>query len=332
MNRRALWLSIVAVAAHWQAAFAQVTIPTSTPEYKIIVAKSELVIPADMKPRPKLRWQFDPALSVEKSSTGKYAYITGPPRDEPYRGVLTVAKVVEGELDLVDYAFEFTIEGEEPGPAPTPKPIRDLVTAEQAVELAYAYSDWIEVLTAGVPKTTGAFREAHARDLERRRLTGHGATAAVAKRIDAAIGTEDVDLDTDQRRQKLIAECSKLADEFGRAPDPGPDPEPSPAPIPAAGLHVLIVEETDDRGRIPIGQLAALQSTQVRGYVQGKGGQFRQYDDDPPIADPLWNAARSRPRQSLPWLIVSNGERGGFEGPLPQSVEETLQTIKKFAE
>lgn len=101
----------------------------------------------------------------------------------------------------------------------------------------------------------------------------------------------------------------------------------TPAPIDVPGLHVLIVEETDDRSTIDKGQLAVLQTTQVKQEVAAAGGQFRQYDDDnAPAAEP-WKTAMSRPRQSTPWLIVSNPGKGGFEGPLPASIDESLKII-----
>jgi cell division septation protein DedD len=113
-------------------------------------------------------------------------------------------------------------------------------------------------------------------------------------------------------------------------PDPEPEPQPQPAPIPAAGLHVLILEETDDRGRIDKGQLGVLQTVNVAAYVRGKQGQFRQYDAGVKIGDPLWESARNRPRASLPWIIVSNGAKGGYEGPLPKSIDEALALIRRF--
>jgi hypothetical protein len=101
----------------------------------------------------------------------------------------------------------------------------------------------------------------------------------------------------------------------------------TPAPIDVPGLHVLIVEETDDRDTIDKGQLSVLQSTLVRQEVAAAGGQFRQYDaTHTPEAEP-WKTAMARPRQSTPWLIVSNPGKGGFEGPLPASIDATKQII-----
>ena len=100
-----------------------------------------------------------------------------------------------------------------------------------------------------------------------------------------------------------------------------------PAPIDVPGLHVLIVEETDDRDTIDKGQLAVLQSVLVREDVKAAGGQYRQYDANETPAEEPWKTAMGRPRESTPWLIVSNPGKGGFEGPLPSTIDATKQVI-----
>lgn len=112
----------------------------------------------------------------------------------------------------------------------------------------------------------------------------------------------------------------------GPVAPPGP-----PAPIKADGLHVLIVEETAERGKLSAGQLAILTSVQIREYVASKSGEMRILDDDAPLANEseLWRQAMGITRQSLPWLIASNG-KAGYSGPLPVSVDETLTILRKY--
>lgn len=105
----------------------------------------------------------------------------------------------------------------------------------------------------------------------------------------------------------------------------------TPAPIDVPGLHVLIVEEKEDRATVPAGQQSVLKSSLISQHViNEKKAEFRQYDDDPTITEEPWKSAMARPRNSLPWIIVSNPGKGGFEGPLPGSIDETLALIGRF--
>lgn len=135
-------------------------------------------------------------------------------------------------------------------------------------------------------------------------------------------------------------------------PDPpGPDPKPptpppGPSPIPADGLHVLILYETG--AQLTIGQRASIFGGEVRSYLNskcpkiGNTPQYRIYDKDIDTTNEskLWQDAVKRakgmnasrvhtPATAWPWIIVSTG-KGGFEGPLPATMEETLALLKKF--
>ena len=119
---------------------------------------------------------------------------------------------------------------------------------------------------------------------------------------------------------------------------PGPTPDVSP-PIPAPGLRVLILEESAERGRLPAAQSAILFSAKVRDWLRAKcvtdkdnpTGAWRVWDKDADTSgeSKLWQDAVKRPRTSLPWLIISNGTTG-YEGPLPQTVTETLALLQKY--
>jgi hypothetical protein len=121
-------------------------------------------------------------------------------------------------------------------------------------------------------------------------------------------------------------------------PGPGPGPGPGPAPIPAAGLRVLIVFETADATSLPAGQRNVLYSQAMRTFLDskcplgpdGKTHEWRIYDADVVGAEEPWKSAMSRPRTSLPWVVISNGT-SGYEGPLPSSVEEMKTLVSRYA-
>lgn len=120
---------------------------------------------------------------------------------------------------------------------------------------------------------------------------------------------------------------------------PTPPVPPTPAPIPVAGLNMLIVEEVKDRNKLPPGQLQILFDKRLRDYINSKNPpvngdpHYRIWDqnDDATNELKMWRDAFARPRQSVPWLIISNG-KSGFEGPLPKTVQETLDLLKKYGE
>lgn len=126
---------------------------------------------------------------------------------------------------------------------------------------------------------------------------------------------------------------------IGNVPPPGPGPKPDPpgpdnAPIPEKGLHVLMIYESADLPKYPKGQIAVLYSTEVQNYVNkvnGSSGYWRVWDKDVDTSkeSKKWQDAFARPRQSLPWVIISNGTTG-HEGPLPGTVAEMQTLLKKY--
>ena len=106
------------------------------------------------------------------------------------------------------------------------------------------------------------------------------------------------------------------------------------APIAITGLHVLIVEETEDRSSLPDDQRLVVASTLPRAYVLDKGGHFRQCDDDEDLSrgQAVWEVARSTTGPERPWLIVSNHPHGGFTGPLPGNLDATMQVLRKWGD
>lgn len=123
-----------------------------------------------------------------------------------------------------------------------------------------------------------------------------------------------------------------------KPPDPDPEP-PQPNPIPGQGLRALIITESKDLSNLPAAQIAAINSKEVREYLNSKcvrvdnQPEWRVYDKDTDITreSSIWQDAMKRPRQNLPWLIVSNGKEG-YEGPLPANKDELLKKIKQYGE
>jgi len=122
---------------------------------------------------------------------------------------------------------------------------------------------------------------------------------------------------------------------------PGPQPPepqpPNPPPIPTQGLRVLIVLESKDLSNLPSSQISAINAREVREYMNlkcakdGNQPEWRVYDQQTNVTreSKVWQDAMARPRQSLPWIVISNGV-DGFEGPLPVNVAELMKKLKQY--
>lgn len=132
-------------------------------------------------------------------------------------------------------------------------------------------------------------------------------------------------------------------------PPPGPTPDPTPpqpptpplppAPIPVAGLRVLIVYDATKETELPVSQQAIIRGKKMDDYLNakcaigpdGKTREFRMWPATTVLTDdvpPLWVEAMKREKKSFPWLMVSDGKTG-YEGPLPQTVDQTIAIIDK---
>lgn len=121
-------------------------------------------------------------------------------------------------------------------------------------------------------------------------------------------------------------------------PDPPPTPDDN-APFPSDGLAVLIVYETGDASRLSSGHRAIIFGADARKFLDettkteadGRTPAYRIFDKDVDISviDNRWKAAMGVARESLPWVVVSNG-RTGFSGPLPATVDEFKALVGKF--
>jgi hypothetical protein len=119
-----------------------------------------------------------------------------------------------------------------------------------------------------------------------------------------------------------------------KPPDPGPNPPPGPAPIVEKGLRVLIVRETKD---LTPQQAITINAQEVHDYLSAKcvkvNGQpeWRAFDPNQDVsrASKVWQDAMKIERKSLPWVIISDGEKGASE-PLPATVEDFLKLLKTY--
>lgn len=133
-----------------------------------------------------------------------------------------------------------------------------------------------------------------------------------------------------------FALCGCPAPPPGPGPDPGPAPQPAPIPVP--GFRVLILDETTERGNLSEEQISILTSTEVRAYlnekcVKGPQGapEYRVWDKDVDahFEATHWQQALQLPRESLPWIFISDGTRG-YSGPLPKTIPETIELLRRF--
>ena len=102
--------------------------------------------------------------------------------------------------------------------------------------------------------------------------------------------------------------------------------------------RVLIVYESDDRGDYPQSQSLIFSSTDFREWLKSKVSvssdgnlQFRIYDKDADMSTvpDEWRAAMAVERESLPWIIVSNG-KSYYAGKLPETIAETQALIERY--
>ncbi len=117
-------------------------------------------------------------------------------------------------------------------------------------------------------------------------------------------------------------------------PDPDDDdvdPEPDDGPpFPADQLHVLIIYESADVNRLTADQRAIIMGADVRGALDSAApDRYRIYDQDADLTyvDQVWKDAMAVPRESLPWLVISDGETG-YSGPLDMTAAEFRELIR----
>lgn len=119
-------------------------------------------------------------------------------------------------------------------------------------------------------------------------------------------------------------------------PEPTPTPTPTPTPVPVQTLHVLIVEEMDDRtaGKLPRSQVEIFTSTELVDYFNAAGASWRMFDEDADQSrlPEVWRKGMAKVSESgvkLPAVLISNGSKGTI-APLPTSVADLKALIDKY--
>lgn len=103
-------------------------------------------------------------------------------------------------------------------------------------------------------------------------------------------------------------------------------------PVPGEGKHVLVIYETEDRISMPRDQRSIIDSVPLREWLKESGVDAKFLDPQSEIvhSDAWFKAAIDANRESLPWMIVSNG-KAGFSGPLPGTVDEFKTIVERYA-
>jgi hypothetical protein len=115
---------------------------------------------------------------------------------------------------------------------------------------------------------------------------------------------------------------------------PAPD-----APIQASGFRVLIVYDSISLAKLPAAQVSIFTSPDVSTYCRdhctkgadGKTPEYRCFSQGTDVSkEPqVWQDAMKLPRQSLPWIVISDG-KAGVSCPLPANTADTLALLRKY--
>lgn len=108
---------------------------------------------------------------------------------------------------------------------------------------------------------------------------------------------------------------------------------------------MLIIREAQETGRLPSSQAAIFSSPRVLKYLQEKTAKangtdplVRVWDDDytdeqlansPAVMRDAYKRIMPAARGHLPWIAISNGT-DGHSGPLPLTVEDTMELLRKY--
>lgn len=113
------------------------------------------------------------------------------------------------------------------------------------------------------------------------------------------------------------------------------------SPIAGDGFRVLIVEESEDRTKLPYKQIAVLNSTRMRDYLDshcatdGDAKAWRLWDqhNDVSFESKSWQDALPRAVAEsgghLPWVLISTGG-GGTSEALPEDEDSMMALLQRY--
>jgi hypothetical protein len=122
-------------------------------------------------------------------------------------------------------------------------------------------------------------------------------------------------------------------------PSASPGPGPGPGPEPSGKLHVLVVEETSQRSKLPPAQVLALTSGDVRDYLnshcekENGASTWRIYDKDQDVSNESqdWQDEFAvLKKETPPTIAIKSGRRWTKPQPFPKDTEALLTLLKKY--
>lgn len=254
MNRRFLIVAVFALASHWTAAFAQITIPESTPLGAKIVAK------VDLPAGGRVAWKVDAGAEVVSAGLGR-AYVWATPGAHSIQAVIAPS----GDGDLTWHAATYSV-GDSPAP-PAVKTLADLA-GDKASILAELLGD---IRDYGLPIAThvDALKRGFASGLATIRLAAdHPAAVEIVKRIDATASGAI----TDDGRKALGETIATAIAELGAPPVP---------PVVVEGKRLIVIlHETADTTPAEAAIFTALRVGEQARYLADKGHSLLILDDD----------------------------------------------------
>ncbi len=130
--------------------------------------------------------------------------------------------------------------------------------------------------------------------------------------------------------------CVLLYSQFRGCPSVVPNVDPDDKSV--DGLHVLILEKTEDRSELPQGQLAIFTSSELREWYAkncateaNDNPAYRLLDTEDDLSKDyeVWQFLREKVSMDPPCVLLADGNRGE-QFKLPKDPEAMLAALKKF--